>query len=109
MEHAGPLYALGDVRQLITAGKVTFSYNAESHYQEMGLSKEQACECILALLPSEYRKSISYEKQQPFDDYVTNPQTVPALPRRIRLYVKFRIPSPSSVDYLYVTSFHEST
>ena len=108
MEHAGPLYVLAEVRQIIATGKVTFSMDAEADYQELGLSKEEAIECINVLLPSEYRRSLSYEKQQPFDDYVTNPQKVPAEPRPVQLYIKFRIPSPRSVDYLYVTSFHKS-
>lgn len=108
MEHAGPLYALADVREIVATGKVTFSDDAEADYQELGLSQEDALACIDSLLPSEYRKSLSYEKQQPFDDYVTGPQKVPAKARPIRLYIKLRIPTPRSVDYVYVTSFHES-
>lgn len=108
MEHAGPLYALSDVRQILPTGKVTFSFDAEADYQALGLSREEALACIDALLPSEYRRSLSYEGQQPFDDYVTGPQRVPALSRHVRLYIKFRIPSPSCVNQLHVTSFHES-
>lgn len=108
MEHAGPLYALADVRQVVTAGKVTFSFNAEAGYQELGLTKEEALERIEWLLPSEYRKSLSYDGQQPFDDYVTGPQKVPAEKMPVRLYIKFRIPSPSCVSQLHVTSFHIS-
>jgi hypothetical protein len=106
VEYAGPLYALADVREAVAKGKVTFSYQAEADYQELGLSKEEALACIDALLPSEYRKSLSYEGLQPFDDYVTGPQKVPAEPRPVRIYIKFRIPSPSCVMQVYVTSFH---
>lgn len=108
MEHVGPLYALADVRQVLVTGKVTFSFDAEADYQQLGLSKDEALACIEALLPSEYRKTLSYEGLQPFDDYLTGPQKVPAEPRHVRLYIKFRIPSPSCVCQLYVTSFHKS-
>ena len=108
MEHAGPLYPLARVRQILATDKVTFSFDAEADYQELGFSRREALACIEALLPSEYRKSLSYEGQQPFDDYVTAPQKVPAEPRPIRLYIKFRIPSPRCVQQLHVTSFHES-
>ena len=108
MEHAGPLYALSEVRRIVATTKVTFSWDAEADYQQLGLTKEQALKCIDSLLPSEYRRTLSYEGQQPFDDYVTAPQRVPSETRAVSLYIKFRIPSPHSVEYLYVTSFHKS-
>lgn len=108
MEHAGPLYDLAEVRRIIATGKVTFSFDAEADYQELGLSREQAIELIEFLLPSEYRKSLSYDGMQPFDDYVTGAQKVPAEPRPVRLYIKFRVPSPRCVEQVYVTSFHKS-
>jgi hypothetical protein len=108
VEHAGPLYALAEVRRIIATGKVIFSFDAEADYQELGLSEEEAIACIDSLLPSEYRKSLSYEGLQPFDDYVTCPQKVPAERRPVPLYIKLRIPTPSSVEQVYVTSFHKS-
>ncbi|QOY23233.1 hypothetical protein FYK61_18765 [Xanthomonas citri] len=91
--------------ELAAAGKVTFSRQAQKDFQELGFSSVTATEAIRWIPAGDYRASISYDNLQAFDDYVTW-ITCPALQQGRRVYVKFRIPTPASVDYLYVTSFH---
>lgn len=103
-----PLYPLVDVVTLAKAGKVTFHRNAQRDYMELGLSTQQAKDVIAWLTIDEFRKTLSYDEPPPgvtYDDYL--------VPKRLpdgttpSLYIKLRIPSPASVDYVYVTSFHK--
>lgn len=101
----GPLYALQDVHAFAAAGKVTFSRRAEADYQALGFSKEGAIQCICSLIAGEYRTSLQYDNLQPFDDYLAV-RLCPAAAQYLKLYIKLRIPHPSVVDQVYVTSFH---
>ncbi|WP_407078665.1 type II toxin-antitoxin system MqsR family toxin [Xanthomonas sp. WCS2018Cala2-21] len=102
---AGPLYTLDDVRSRCAAGKVTFSKRAQAGFEAEGFSKQSAIECVASLTEGEYRKSLRYEGQQPFDAYSANRISGRHAVYK-QLYIKFRIPSPSVVDQVYVTSFH---
>ncbi|MBH1826291.1 type II toxin-antitoxin system MqsR family toxin [Stenotrophomonas maltophilia] len=86
--------------------KCIFTSNAQAGYQELGFeTKEQAIECILWLDPSEYRTTLEYEDGKFWDDYVAKIHC-PATKTMRRVYIKLRIPSPSSVQHVVVTSFH---
>ncbi|MBV6687370.1 type II toxin-antitoxin system MqsR family toxin [Xanthomonas euvesicatoria pv. physalidis] len=104
-EVAGPLYDLETVRTCCDAGEVLYSFKAESHYQALGFSFEAANACVNSLT-TEYRKSLSYRKEQPFDVYVAH-RHCPKPDGVKRLYIKFRVTS-SEVKQVYVTSFHIS-
>ena len=101
----GPLYALQDVLAIAATGKVTFSRRSEADYQALGFSKEGAIQCICSLVVDEYRTSLQYDGLQPFDDYLPI-RFCPSEGRHLKLYIKLRIPDPSVVDQVYVTSFH---
>ncbi|QDS15802.1 type II toxin-antitoxin system MqsR family toxin [Xanthomonas arboricola] len=101
---AGPVYDLEIVKACCDAGDVLYSGKAESHYEALGFTFETANACVGSL--TEYRKSISYRKEQPFDDYVAW-RYCPKPDGTKRLYVKFRVTS-SDVNEVYVTSFHIS-
>ncbi|MFS8432388.1 hypothetical protein EIQ01_06745 [Xanthomonas campestris pv. raphani] len=101
----GPLYELDAVRARCAAGKVTFSRKAEAGYQAEGFSKDSAIACIASLVGGEYKKSLRYDGMQPFDAYVAT-RLCGRHSVYKPLYIKFRIPNPSVVDQVYVTSFH---
>ncbi len=82
-----------------------FSKKAEKAYQELGFTKDQAKEVVAWITADEFRKSIQYDDTQPFDDYLC-PRKCPINGVVQAIYVKLRIPTPASVDYVYVTSFH---
>lgn len=99
-----PLYPLKDVCDLVKAGKVVFSRHAQRDYQQLGYTLDQAKECVACITADEFRKQMYYENTgMTWDDYVTI-HRCGGVTREV--YVKLRIPSPASVDYVYVTSFH---
>ncbi|SOO32737.1 hypothetical protein XFF6994_2300004 [Xanthomonas citri pv. fuscans] len=101
----GPLYELEAIRSRCAAGKVTFSKKAEAGYIAEGFSKEAAIDCIATLAGHEYKNSRCYRGLQPFDAYAAR-RLSGRQPVYKSLYIKLRIPSPSVVDQVYVTSFH---
>ena len=105
MTPSAPLYPLREVVDLAKAQKVTFSKNAEKSYVELGFSKAQAMEVVEWLTANEFRKRFYVEETgMTWDDYLA-PRKIPGGIVQT-IYVKLRIPSPASVDYVYVTSFH---
>ncbi|AUZ54054.1 hypothetical protein B1L07_01685 [Stenotrophomonas acidaminiphila] len=105
MAPKGPIFVLRDVQDLIKAGKVIFTPQAERDYQELGFDSVSAAEVVRWIDPSEYRDTLEYDDGKSWDDYVTTARC-PATQTMRRLYIKFRIPSPAAVQYLVVTSFH---
>lgn len=101
----GPLYDLAEVQELLRSGRVKFSFKAEGDYVELGFSRSDAIACVMSIQGIEYRTSLQYEKQQPFDDYVVT-RHLPAEAGFGRLYIKLRI-SPHGGSTVYVTSFHK--
>ncbi|MNM24915.1 hypothetical protein D3C81_353550 [compost metagenome] len=83
---------------------MTWSRKAAKDYRELEFSTDGAIECLKSLDEGEYRKSLEYDDGKGWDDYLAV-RVCPNVGRR-RLYIKLRIPSPASVDYVYVTSFH---
>lgn len=93
------------MQNLVSADKVTYSLRAERQFRELGYSRDQANECIAWIDLSELRKCLRYEDSgMEWDDYVTTHRGPDGVMRRI--YIKLRIPSPATVDYVLVTSFH---
>lgn len=90
------------------AGKVVFSRKATTDLQSLGYTLEEAKECIASLSQDKFRKfrkRLFYEDSGLWwDAHVTTHRGPDGTVREI--YVKLRIPSPSTVDYVYVTSFH---
>lgn len=102
-----PLYALRDVADLVKQDKISFTPRAERDYRKMGYSREQAKEIIVWLTPSEHEESIRYtDTGMEWDVYLTVHRGPSGVQRE--LYIKLRIPSPASVDFVAVTSFHPS-
>jgi hypothetical protein len=101
-----PIYPLEEVKALAHAGdRVTFSYRADRRSRDLGLSREKALEIIAWLTPDEYDRSLRYSDTGLTWDVYIVPGRLP--PSHRKLYIKLRIPSPSVVDQLAVTSFHD--
>lgn len=104
MGSLSPLYRLRDVADLAKAGKVSFSPRATIHYGQLGYTLAQAKECIACICESEFLNVRDYGDRDKFDAYITMHRGPDGIIRK--LYVKFKIPTPASVDYVFVTSFH---
>jgi len=106
VSHLTPLYPLKDVCDLAKAGKVGFSKKAQKDVQEqVGYTLDQAMECVAWLTSDEFRTRLFYEDLGTWwDDYVITRRFPDGTNRKI--YVKLRIPAPSSANYVMVTSFH---
>lgn len=84
---------------------MTFSSRADRESRGLGFTREKALEVIAWLTIDEYDRSLRYvDTGMTWDVYIVPGRL---LPSRRKLYVKLRIPSPSMVHQLTVTSFHD--
>lgn len=104
MSSGAPIYPLKDVNDLAKAGKVGFSKQAQLDFAALGYTLEQAKECIAWICASEFHNVRDYGPKLRFDAYITRHKGPDGVDRDI--YVKLKIPHPSTVDQVYVTSFH---
>jgi len=101
-----PYYPLSDVQALAKArDRCIILRRALRESRELGFTLDQALEVITWLTPNEYDRSLRYiDSDVIWDVYIVPDQL---LPSRRKLYIKLRIPSPSMVHQLVVTSFHD--
>ena len=106
MPRTTPLYDLETVKDLAKDGsRVTFTYRADRRSRELGFTREDCLEIIAWLTPDEYDRTLRYRTTGLTWDVYIVPGRL--LPSRRKLYIKLRIPAPSVVDQLAVTSFHD--
>lgn len=98
-----PIYDLQEVVRLAREGRVLLRRSAQRDAQELGYSSLDINECIAALRPNDFHKSIEYEDGS-YDVYHTRFWSPSG--NIDDLYVKLKAPTTTTVPQVIVISFH---
>jgi hypothetical protein len=103
MTQAGqPSYDLLLVQQLVGYGRFQPSWSVLSDLEREKLDEEDLIDCVLALGPSDFFKSMPFEKNPSFMLDVYSP-----VYDKRRMYLKFRLTRDN--DFVHIDSFRRST
>lgn len=106
MTRSKPYYPLTDVQSLAKAGvRCIILKRALRESRKLGFTPDQVLEVIAWLTPDEYDRTLRYTDSDVVWDVYIVPDRLP--PSRRKLYIKLKIPSPSMVHQLVITSFHD--